>query len=156
MIHRYNSNKFNLVPGAPAGGAWDATQPYLDSNGQVALTYVPSCFPLFTLMSPNERTHRFNPGRIDPENDAWEEARKPLVAHWETPSGERFFTINHHGSSKRGSTSIHGDARPPVNAGADKRRGQVASVAVSLSLPLSASLHAEKLKCTSWAALELH
>ncbi|EIM81597.1 DNase I-like protein [Stereum hirsutum FP-91666 SS1] len=109
VAYLYNSNKFNLVTGAPAGGAWNATRPYLDSNGQVALT--------------------LNPGRIDPENDAWDEARKPLVTHWETPSGDRFFTINHHGSSKRGSTSIHGDARPPVNAGADKRRGQVASVA---------------------------
>lgn len=69
---------------------------------------------------------KFNPGRIEPENPAWTNSRKPLVAQWEVveKSGGKkqntFFTVNVHFGSKGGSSSIHGDARPPVNGGVGK------------------------------------
>lgn len=85
-------------------------------------------------------TRRFNPGRIDPTNEAWDASRKPLVAAWETPSGARFFTINLHLTSKGGSSSSQGDARPPVNGGVDQRASQVAAVAVSSSGLISVSV----------------
>ncbi|KAK4631779.1 hypothetical protein CLAFUW4_03857 [Fulvia fulva] len=68
---------------------------------------------------------KFNPGRIDPANAAWGSSRKPLAAQWETKDGQHtFFTINVHWTSKGGSTSLHGDPRPPVNQGVDTREQQ--------------------------------
>lgn len=70
-------------------------------------------------------TLKFNPGRIDPTNKAWTASRKPLVAQWEVIKDKKdkdnkidtFFTVNVHFGSKGGSSSLHGDARPPVNGG---------------------------------------
>ena len=73
-------------------------------------------------------TLNFNPGRIDPSNSAWDDSRKPLVAHWEFKSVacrlSDFFTVNVHLGSKGGSTTIQGDARPPINKGVEKRTAQ--------------------------------
>ena len=74
---------------------------------------------------------RFNPGRVDPEHSAWEEARKPLAAAWQTASGTRFYTVNVHFSSKRFSSPPQGNARPPVNGGWEKRTSQANVTAVS-------------------------
>ncbi|KAK7180975.1 hypothetical protein DPSP01_012351 [Paraphaeosphaeria sporulosa] len=72
---------------------------------------------------------KFNPGRIDPTNEAWTASRKPLVAQWEVlgkkgKSEGVFFTVNVHFGSKGGSSSIQGDARPPVNGGVEDRQAQ--------------------------------
>jgi predicted extracellular nuclease len=73
---------------------------------------------------------KFNPGRITPANDAWDASRKPLVAQWEVISKKQneekaiFFTVNVHFQSKGGSSSLHGDARPPVNGGVQDRTEQ--------------------------------
>lgn len=79
----------------------------------------------------------FNPGRIDPSNPAWSDSRKPLVAHWEFKSIlcrlSDFFTVNVHLGSKGGSTTLHGDARPPVNKGVDKRTAQANITATFVS-----------------------
>ncbi|GAP85686.1 putative endonuclease exonuclease phosphatase family protein [Rosellinia necatrix] len=88
---------------------------------------------------------RYNPGLIDPTNAAWTDSRKPLVAAWElvgraaaaaTQKGKGkgktpkpLFTINVHLTSKGGSTSLHGDARPPVNGGAGQRTAQAEAAA---------------------------
>lgn len=74
--------------------------------------------------------YSYNPGRIDPTNGAWNASRKPLVAAWETISGDRFFTINLQLTSKLGSSSTQGDARSPVNAGSDQRTSQVGAISV--------------------------
>lgn len=75
---------------------------------------------------------KFNPGLIEPSNAAWSNSRKPLVAAWETLDGNNtFFTVNVHWGSKGGSSSIHGDARPPVNGGVEKRMAQAKVTAVS-------------------------
>ncbi|KAG5642097.1 hypothetical protein DXG03_003621 [Asterophora parasitica] len=73
----------------------------------------------------------FNPGRIDPTNEAFTISRKPLVAHWQTPGGAKLFTINVHFSSKGGSSSTQGDARPPVNSPIQARINQFNATAVS-------------------------
>ena len=71
---------------------------------------------------------RYNPGLVDPANAAWTASRKPIAAHWETVQGYgrggTFFTFNNHWTSKGGSSSLHGDARPPVNNGIDQRNQQ--------------------------------
>ncbi|KAH0526568.1 hypothetical protein TsFJ059_009871 [Trichoderma semiorbis] len=74
---------------------------------------------------------KYNPGRIDPLNTAWDSSRKPLAAAWKTVKGTKkiFFTINVHLVSKGGSTSLSGDLRPPVNQGVEKRTVQTSIVA---------------------------
>lgn len=74
---------------------------------------------------------KYNPGRIDPTNEAWTASRKPLVAQWEvikdkgsSKKSDIFFTVNVHFGSKGGSSSLHGDARPPVNGGVEDRLAQ--------------------------------
>lgn len=78
-------------------------------------------------------TLKFNPGRIDPANSVWDNSRKPLAAEWKPVKGTKksFFTVNVHFGSKGGSSSIHGDARTPVNKGVEKRTKQSEVTAVS-------------------------
>ncbi|KAL2264568.1 hypothetical protein VTJ83DRAFT_7078 [Remersonia thermophila] len=67
----------------------------------------------------------FNPGRVKPDSPVWASTRKPLAAAWKARGAKRpFYTVNLHWSSKGGSTSLHGDVRPPVNGGVDARMGQ--------------------------------
>ncbi|EGX90934.1 endonuclease/exonuclease/phosphatase family protein [Cordyceps militaris CM01] len=68
---------------------------------------------------------KYNPGRIDPANPAYANSRKPLAAQWKTlRGGKPFFTVNVHMGSKGGSSTLHGDQRPPLNNGVDKRTTQ--------------------------------
>ncbi|KAF2109940.1 Endonuclease/exonuclease/phosphatase [Lophiotrema nucula] len=114
----------------------DGGQP--GGNIRVAYLYNPT---LLRLYKPNPGsstdanevlpgpTLKYNPGRIDPSNPAWTASRKPLVAQWEvlTPPKKKtstFFTVNVHFGSKGGSSSLHGDARPPVNGGVEDRIAQ--------------------------------
>ncbi|KAK3987113.1 Endonuclease/exonuclease/phosphatase [Cladorrhinum sp. PSN332] len=67
----------------------------------------------------------FNPGRIEPASDAWTSSRKPLVAAWIAKGASKpFYTVNVHFSSKGGGTSLHGDVRPPINGGVERRTQQ--------------------------------
>ncbi|KAL1840418.1 hypothetical protein VTJ49DRAFT_492 [Mycothermus thermophilus] len=92
------------------GGPEDATQVNLPSG------------PKGKLASP---TLTFNPGRIEPANPAWTASRKPLAAAWKAKGAKRpFYTVNLHWSSKGGSTSLHGDVRPPMNGAVDARMAQ--------------------------------
>jgi hypothetical protein len=79
-----------------------------------------------------------NPGRIEPASSAWEETRKPLAAVWKTVNGDRLYTVNVHLSSKRDSSSSHGNARPPVNGHSERRTHQVNVTAVNI--PLTAAI----------------
>lgn len=117
----------------------DGGQP--GGNIRTAYLYKPS---LIRLYKPNPGgsldatevldgpTLKYNPGRIDPSNAAWTASRKPLVAQWEVISNlkghgrrpDSFFTVNVHFGSKGGSSSLHGDARPPVNGGVNDRIAQ--------------------------------
>ncbi|GKT86283.1 LOW QUALITY PROTEIN: endonuclease/exonuclease/phosphatase family protein [Colletotrichum tofieldiae] len=59
---------------------------------------------------------KYNPGRIAPASSAWDASRKPLAAAWRAvkgPQNKIFFTVNVHFASKGGSSSLHGDPRPP-------------------------------------------
>ncbi|KAI0360124.1 DNase I-like protein [Trametes cingulata] len=103
VAYLWRPERVSLIPGT-IGNATVATHPVVDDEGNVELS--------------------FNPGRIDPLHSAWEEARKPLAAAWKTASGQRFYTVNVHFSSKRDSSSAQGDARPPVNGHAERRHSQ--------------------------------
>ncbi|KAJ4364616.1 hypothetical protein N0V83_009212 [Neocucurbitaria cava] len=116
----------------------DGGQP--GGNIRVAYLYKPSLIRLYKpnpggSLDANEvldgPTLKYNPGRIDPTNEAWTASRKPLVAQWEvinkksdSKKVDTFFTVNVHFGSKGGSSSIMGDARPPVNGGVADRLAQ--------------------------------
>jgi len=77
---------------------------------------------------------KYNPGRIAPSDVAWTASRKPVAAAWETLDGKnKFFTVNVHFGSKGGSSSIEGDARPPVNGGVEDREAQATLTAARVS-----------------------
>lgn len=118
-----------LLRGTP-GGALNSTRARKHGR-KLSLTYVRLCLRHLPV---NRCIVRFNPGRIDPTNEAWTSSRKPLVAAWETRSGSTLFTINVHLSSKDGSSSTQGDARPFVNGAVDQRTEQVKVAAVCASL----------------------
>jgi predicted extracellular nuclease len=68
-------------------------------------------------------TLKYNPGRIDPYNAAWERSRRPLAAAFDF-RGERIFIINNHFSSKGGSDPFFGHIQPPTNGGVTGRLAQ--------------------------------
>ncbi|KAL7624508.1 hypothetical protein AAE478_006073 [Parahypoxylon ruwenzoriense] len=98
--------------------------------------------PNEVLPSPVGPALRYNPGLVDPLNAAWTNSRKPLAAAWELADGSTnrtLFTVNVHWGSKGGSSSLHGDARPPVNGGVEDRRVQAEVTASFISSILAAS-----------------
>ena len=109
----------------------DGGQP--GGNIRVAYLYNPK---ILALHKPNagsstdacafNGTLNFNPCRIAPQNPAWTASRKPLVAQWDILDGTNstFYTVNVHFASKGGSSTLHGDPRPPVNGGVLDRLAQ--------------------------------
>ncbi|KAL4878327.1 Endonuclease/exonuclease/phosphatase [Aspergillus karnatakaensis] len=86
----------------------------------------------------NDGELKYNPGLIDPTNEAWEASRKPLAAAWETLDGKnRFFTVNAHFASKGGGSPLQGDLRPPVNGAVEQRIQQAEVVANFISTLLT-------------------
>ncbi|KAI1471567.1 endonuclease/exonuclease/phosphatase family protein [Daldinia caldariorum] len=97
---------------------------------------------------------KYNPGFVDPSNAAWTNSRKPLAAAWElvgsgsnnsssskaskaSKASKTLFTVNVHWGSKGGSSSLHGDARPPVNGGVEARLAQAEATATFVASILS-------------------
>ncbi|KXT14219.1 hypothetical protein AC579_7536 [Pseudocercospora musae] len=128
-----SSTNYSFVDIDPADDQ-DGGQP--GGNIRVAYLYKPN---VIKLRKPNPGsstqanevlpgpTLKYNPGLIDPQNSAWQASRKPIAAQWETVgngNNATFFTVNFHWTSKGGSSSLHGDARPPVNSGVDQRTAQ--------------------------------
>ncbi|KAI0087810.1 DNase I-like protein [Irpex rosettiformis] len=112
VAYLFNPKKVSLVPGSPVGGTLDAVKPVRGGLFGFGVGL------------------NFNPGRIDPTNTAWNSSRKPLVAHWQTNSGHKFYTINIHDASKSGGgSSIQGAPRPPINSDVDQRTAQVEVIA---------------------------
>jgi predicted extracellular nuclease len=54
----------------------------------------------------------FSPGRVDPNNDAFLDSRKPLAGEFEF-KGDKVFVIANHFSSKGGDTPLFGFLQPP-------------------------------------------
>ncbi|CAM3131294.1 endonuclease [Filibacter tadaridae] len=67
-----------------------------------------------------------NPGRIDPENIAFESSRKPLAAQFDF-QGESVIVIANHWNSKNGDTPLFGSKQPPVN-GSEAQRKEIAKI----------------------------
>lgn len=138
-IKKLSGVTYNFTDVDPVDGQ-DGGQP--GGNIRCAYLYRPDTVELYKVNpgSSNDANEvldgpelKFNPGRIGQTDDNFEATRKPLIAMWTTvkqPKKE-FFTVNVHFSSKGGSTGLHGDPRPPVNKGIEKRTGQMELTAVS-------------------------
>jgi hypothetical protein len=68
-----------------------------------------------------------NPGRIDPENPAFEDSRKPLAVEF-TFRSQRLIAIACHFNSKTGDSSLFGRFQPPLENSRLKRNQQAAVV----------------------------
>ncbi|MDQ6423142.1 5'-nucleotidase C-terminal domain-containing protein [Paenibacillus sp. LHD-117] len=70
----------------------------------------------------------FNPGRIDPTNDAFEASRKPLAAEFDF-AGERVVVIANHFNSKGGDEAPFGAVQPlPATLGSEAQRHEIAQI----------------------------
>ncbi|MHA2855711.1 5'-nucleotidase C-terminal domain-containing protein [Paenibacillus lautus] len=67
-----------------------------------------------------------NPGRIDPQNAAFNTSRKPLAAQFEF-QGEKVIVIANHFNSKSGDQGPFGNTQPPVLS-SETQRHQIAAV----------------------------
>lgn len=97
----YNPARVSLTEGIPHG---DATTAVGYANGQL--------------------TH--NPGRIDPNDAAFNSSRKPLAAQFDF-QGESIVVIANHWNSKNGDTPVFGAVQPPVN-GSEVQRKRIAEL----------------------------
>ena len=98
----YRLDKGIKLADAPHGDAVSAVS-VMEQNGQ----------PVISL----------NPGRIDPENPAFSNNRKPLVATF-IRNGKPIFIINNHFTSKRGDSPLFGVFQPPLQSSEVKRMQQ--------------------------------
>ena len=65
----------------------------------------------------------FSPGRIDPENEAWADSRKPLAAELRI-RGQTLFLIVNHFNSKSGDSPLYGRFQPTVRQSELQRHRQ--------------------------------
>jgi uncharacterized protein len=72
-----------------------------------------STTPTTIVSGPDGPQLSVSPGRVDPENTAWNASRKPLAGEF-TFRGERFFLITNHFNSKGGDQALFGRFQPPV------------------------------------------
>lgn len=64
-----------------------------------------------------------SPGRIDPQHEAWDETRKPLVGHFRA-QGRDLYVVTNHFSSKGSDESLHGVNQPPERVTEPQRNDQ--------------------------------
>ena len=65
----------------------------------------------------------YSPGRIDPQNPAWADSRKPLAAEFRFRSKTLFVIVNHF-NSKGGDNPLFGRFQPPVRSSEVQRHQQ--------------------------------
>ena len=68
--------------------------------------------PVEILVQNDKPMLSLNPGRIDPENRAFDQSRKPIVVQF-LYKGESLFLINNHFNSKGGDMPLFGKVQPP-------------------------------------------
>jgi predicted extracellular nuclease len=94
---------------------------FVDSGSGDATT------PTSVFRSRGEARLTLSPGRVDPENPAWEATRKPLAGEFMWRD-QRFIAIVNHFSSKGGDDPLFGRWQPPVRSTEVDRHQQAASV----------------------------
>jgi predicted extracellular nuclease len=64
-----------------------------------------------------------SPGRVDPQNPAWDDSRKPLVGEF-VFDGRTVFVVTNHFASKGGDQPLHGRFQPPARSSEIQRTEQ--------------------------------
>ena len=65
----------------------------------------------------------FSPGRVEPQDPAWEDSRKPLAGEFRM-HGRKVFVIANHFASKGGDDPLFGRFQPPVRSSEVQRHAQ--------------------------------
>ena len=108
VAYLYDPSRVSLVEGSEgAGDATTATRVSADNEGQLTLT--------------------LNPGRVQPNDPAFKDSRKPVAALFDF-GGQRVLLVNNHFASKGGSSPLFGALQPYENGSADQRSAQAAVV----------------------------
>lgn len=108
VAYLFDASRVALVEGSEgAGDATTATTVSADADGRLALT--------------------LNPGRIAPNDPAFDNSRKPVAALF-VFNGQRVLLVNNHFSSKGGGSPLFGALQPAVNGSQDQRTAQAAVV----------------------------
>jgi predicted extracellular nuclease len=116
FAYRTDVPGLSLAPGTPGGS--------LESNA--------------VLGTGAETTLKYNPGRVDPTNSAWNSSRKPLAGQF-LFNGHSVFVIANHFVSKLGDDPMWGTNQPPVNESEAQRHEQAHEVAGFTSSILAAN-----------------
>ena len=85
---------------------------------------------------------QFSPGRIDPNNAAFNSSRKPLAAEF-TFNGHRLYVVANHFNSKGGDDALWGHRQPPVLGSEVQRRQQATIVRDFVQVILAIETNAE-------------
>lgn len=90
---------------------------FVDRPGGDAVT------PTTVDLGPSGVELSLSPGRIDPNNDAWFESRKPLAGEF-IFGGQKIIVVANHFNSKGGDDALFGRVQPPVLASEVQRLQQ--------------------------------
>lgn len=82
-----------------------------------------------------------SPGRVDPQNEAWEDSRKPLAGEF-VFKGRTVFVIANHFNSKGGDQPTHGRFQPPTRSSEVQRAKQATVLRGFVDSLLAADGHA--------------
>ncbi|WP_238600738.1 DUF6359 domain-containing protein, partial [Metasolibacillus meyeri] len=99
------------------------------ANIRVGVLYNPERVTLTDIVSGDAATAvgyengnlTVNPGRIDPQNDAFKSSRKPLAAQFDF-NDEQVIVIVNHWNSKNGDDALYGSKQPVVNKSEVQRK----------------------------------
>lgn len=105
-----------------------------DANIRVGFLYNPERVTLADLPAGDATTAvgyengslTLNPGRIDPQNEAFKSSRKPLAAQFDF-NGEQVIVVVNHWNSKNGDTPVFGSKQPPYY-GSEVQRKKIATI----------------------------
>ncbi|HEU5329360.1 MAG TPA: Ig-like domain-containing protein, partial [Thermomicrobiales bacterium] len=95
-------------------------QPY---NGTTCPTNDPATCPVGVTGTGSATHLTFNPGRVDPQNAAFTDSRKPLAGEF-TFNGHTIFVIGNHFNSKSGDQPLYGASQPPARPSEAQRQEQ--------------------------------
>jgi predicted extracellular nuclease len=82
-----------------------------------------STTPTTVVDHPSGPQLSFSPGRVDPQNPAWEDSRKPLAGEFRM-HGRKVFVIANHLASKGGDQPLFGRFQPPTRSSEVQRHQQ--------------------------------
>lgn len=90
---------------------------FVDRPGGDATTAVQA------VAAPGGAALSISPGRVDPQNPAWDSSRKPLVGEF-VFGGRTVFVVTNHFASKGGDQPLHGRFQPPNRSSEIQRTEQ--------------------------------